>query len=45
MNAIEDSAAQLAAVHRFFDALAARTDRLPAPSDDLQPEELAENDA
>lgn len=30
MNAIEDSAAQLRAVQRFFDALAARMDRLPA---------------
>ncbi|RYF18603.1 MAG: tRNA dihydrouridine synthase DusB [Comamonadaceae bacterium] len=30
MNAIEDSAAQLLAVQRFFDALAARMDRLPA---------------
>lgn len=30
MNALEDGAAQLAAVQRFFDALAARTDRMPA---------------
>ena len=30
MNGIEDGAAQLAAVTRFFDALGARMDRLPA---------------
>jgi tRNA-dihydrouridine synthase B len=44
MNGIEDSAAQLAAVTRFFDALGARMDRLPAARG-AQPEELAESDA
>ncbi|HVE54160.1 MAG TPA: tRNA dihydrouridine synthase DusB [Ramlibacter sp.] len=45
MNAIEDGAAQLSAVNRFFDALAARTDRMPAASAQRPAEELAENDA
>jgi tRNA-dihydrouridine synthase B len=43
MNAIEDSAGQVAAVHRFFDALASRTDRMPEPAP-LRAEELAENE-
>jgi tRNA-dihydrouridine synthase B len=33
MNAIEDCEGQMAAVNRFFDALAARTDRMPAPAE------------
>jgi tRNA-dihydrouridine synthase B len=45
MNAIEDSAGQLAAVRRFFDALGARMDRLPAAGDARREEEFAENDA
>ena len=45
MNAIEDSAGQLAAVGRFFDALGARMDRLPAAGDAKHEEEFAENDA
>ena len=45
MNAIEDSAAQLSAVDRFFEALGARMDRMPAPSEDAAEQELAENDA
>ncbi len=44
LNAIEDSAAQLAAVGRYFDELEARIDRLPAV-DEATPEELAESDA
>lgn len=44
MNAIEDSAAQLAAVERFFDALGARMDRMPGPSPTVAGE-LAESDA
>ena len=44
MNGIEDSAAQLSAVRRFFDALGASMDRLPAPAAGA-PKELAENDA
>lgn len=44
MNAMEDSGAQLAAVDRFFEALGARMDRLPAPAS-ARPEELAESDA
>jgi tRNA-dihydrouridine synthase B len=44
MNAIEECAAQLAAVDRFFDALAARTDRMPAATPRAI-EEYAENDA
>ena len=44
MNAIEDSATQLSAVHRFFEALAARMDRLPADGSAPRPEELAENE-
>jgi tRNA-dihydrouridine synthase B len=42
MNAIEDSATQLSAVHRFFDALASRTDRMPAVADAPCAEEPAE---
>ncbi|MEJ5989682.1 tRNA dihydrouridine synthase DusB [Ramlibacter sp. PS3R-8] len=42
MNAIEDSAGQLAAVVRFFDALGARMDRLPVAGDARQEEEFAE---
>jgi tRNA-dihydrouridine synthase B len=45
MNAIEDSHAQLAAVDRFFDALGARMDRLPARATGMSEEALAENDA
>jgi tRNA-dihydrouridine synthase B len=44
MNAIEDSATQLAAVDGFFGSLAARIDRMPAARDDL-PQELVESDA
>ena len=43
MNAIEDSEGQVAAVHRFFDALASRTDRMPEPAAE-RAEELAENE-
>ena len=35
MNALEDCQAQLAAVREFFDALGARTDRIPAAADGL----------
>jgi tRNA-dihydrouridine synthase B len=45
MNAIEDSATQVAAVNRFFDALGARMDRMPATCAPARPQELAENDA
>jgi tRNA-dihydrouridine synthase B len=45
MNAIEDCEQQVAAVHRFFDALAAHTDRLPAPPAFAPTEEPVENDA
>jgi tRNA-dihydrouridine synthase B len=45
MNAIEDSAAQLAAVRRFFDGLGERMDRLPAAGDAAPEEAFAENDA
>jgi tRNA-dihydrouridine synthase B len=45
MNAIEDCGQQVAAVHRFFEALAARTDRMPAPSAVTLSEEFLENDA
>jgi len=45
MNAIEDSMTQLSAVHRFFDALAARTDRMPAAAPAGGAEELEENEA
>jgi tRNA-dihydrouridine synthase B len=44
MNTIEDSATQLAAVRAFFDALGARTDRLPPAAPDAI-EEIAESDA
>jgi tRNA-dihydrouridine synthase B len=44
MNAIEDSATQLAAVEDFFGSLAARMDRMPAAQGDL-PQELVESDA
>jgi tRNA-dihydrouridine synthase B len=44
MNVIEDSGAQLSAVHRFFDALGARMDRLPVHAAGAA-EELVENDA
>jgi tRNA-dihydrouridine synthase B len=44
MNGIEESAAQLAAVARFFDALGTRMDRLPPPLEGAT-EELAESDA
>ena len=43
MNAIEDSEGQVAAVQRFFDALASRTDRMPGTAA-APAEELAEND-
>lgn len=45
MNAIEDCEGQMAAVNRFFDALAARTDRMPAPAADERAEEELETDA
>ena len=45
MNAIEDSEGQVAAVHRFFDALASRTDRMPEPAAGSPAKELVENDA
>jgi tRNA-dihydrouridine synthase B len=45
MNAIEDCGQQVAAVHRFFEALAARTDRMPAASVMARSKELVENDA
>jgi tRNA-dihydrouridine synthase B len=45
MNTIEDCEQQVAAVHRFFDALAAHTDRMPAPSAIARTEEPVENDA
>jgi tRNA-dihydrouridine synthase B len=44
MNGIEDSGAQLSAVHRFFDALGARMDRLPVRAAGMA-EEFAENEA
>ena len=45
MNAIEDSEGQVAAVNRFLDALAARTDRMPVPGAGDAVEELSETDA
>jgi tRNA-dihydrouridine synthase B len=45
MNAIEDCGRQVAAVHRFFEALAARTDRMPATSAMAPLKEFVENDA
>jgi tRNA-dihydrouridine synthase B len=42
MNVIEDSATQLALVHRFFDALAAQADRMPAAPAQPRPEEVGE---
>jgi tRNA-dihydrouridine synthase B len=45
MNAIEDCGRQVAAVHRFFEALAARTDRMPATSGMAPLKEFVENDA
>jgi tRNA-dihydrouridine synthase B len=45
MNGIEDSATQLAAVGRFFDALAERTDRLPVPCAEPLARELLDADA
>ena len=45
MNAIEDCEQQVAAVHRFFDTLAAHMDRMPAPSAIAPTKEPAENDA
>ena len=45
MNAIEDCEGQVAAVHRFFDALAAGADRLPAAPAAHRVEELVGNDA
>lgn len=44
MNAIEEGAAQLAAVDRFFDGLAATMDRMPA-ANAVGAEEFAESDA
>ncbi|HEX2545791.1 MAG TPA: tRNA dihydrouridine synthase DusB [Ramlibacter sp.] len=44
MNAIEDSAGQLAAVRRFFDTLGERMDRMPVAIEGM-PQELAESDA
>ena len=44
MNTIEDSAAQLAAVQRFFDTLGESMGRMPVAAADV-PEELAESDA
>jgi tRNA-dihydrouridine synthase B len=43
MNAIEDGTTQLSAVHRFFEGLAARMDRLPVASA-AGAEELAESE-
>ncbi|HEX7891889.1 MAG TPA: tRNA dihydrouridine synthase DusB [Ramlibacter sp.] len=45
MNAIEDSGEQLSAVERFFEALGARMDRMPAPCEEPMTREFAENDA
>ena len=45
MNLIEDSAAQLAAVGEFFEALGARMDRLPVAVACTPSEDLAESDA
>ena len=45
MNAIEDCQGQVAAVHRFFDALAAGADRMPAAPEAHRVEELVGNDA
>jgi tRNA-dihydrouridine synthase B len=45
MNRIEESDAQLQAVDAFFEALATRMDRLPPPTPDERPQELAESDA
>jgi tRNA-dihydrouridine synthase B len=45
MNAIEDCGQQVAAIHRFFEALAARTDRMPEPAGVTLSEEFVENDA
>jgi tRNA-dihydrouridine synthase B len=45
MNAIEDCAQQVAAVNRFFDALAARTDRMPPSAARARAGEPVENDA
>jgi tRNA-dihydrouridine synthase B len=45
MNAIEDCGQQVAAVHRYFEALAGRTDRMPAPDPMPLSEEFVENDA
>ena len=45
MNAIEDCEGQVAAVHRFFDALAAGADRMPAAPEAHRVEELVGNDA
>jgi tRNA-dihydrouridine synthase B len=45
MNRIEESDAQFQAVAAFFDALAGRMDRLPPPSQNARPQEIAESDA
>lgn len=45
MNAIEDCEQQVAAVQRFFDALAARMDRMPVASARARLEESVESDA
>ncbi|QJW83566.1 tRNA dihydrouridine synthase DusB [Ramlibacter terrae] len=45
MNRIEESAAQLAAVDDFFEALGASMDRLPAAPSCMPTEDLAESDA
>lgn len=45
MNRIEDSAAQLAAVDAFFEALGARMDRLPVARSCTPSEDFAESDA
>jgi tRNA-dihydrouridine synthase B len=45
MNAIEDCGEQVAAVQRFFDALGARTDRMPAACARTRLEESVESDA
>ena len=45
MNAIEHCEEQVAAVNRFFDALAARMDRMPAACADARAREPVESDA
>jgi tRNA-dihydrouridine synthase B len=45
MNAIEDCGQQLAAVDRFFEVLAARTDRMPSLAATANSQEFVENEA